>query len=247
MIERAFSELDFSEVTTGIMLDKVPRYLDYRELKAQGSPPADTVHVSGPAFPILYGMIDQSHTGVSPLVDVAEWWDTYEQKASGDTLKLGVIWYTYHRVKEDALAQNLITLNVDRFVDVFPRSESPYVQDTLFASSIMRYSVRGYTHTLHYDTTLFFSNITSAAPTLEINAGDGLGWRTIVPGGVLSVTFPSDSVNLVRIRLPDSAVNDWYANTIVEVSPAILPLQEERMESYKERTLCHAEFFTLSI
>ena len=247
MIERAFSELDYSDITTGIMIDKVPRYLDYRELSIKGSPPEDSIFVAGPAFPILYGMIDQSHTGVSPLEDIEDWWSTYELKSSSDTLKLGAMWYTYHRVKDDALTQNLIALNGNRFVDVFPRSASPYVKDTLFAASVMQYSVTGYTHTLHYDPSLFFSNITGVAPALEVDAGDGLGWRSIAPGGVLSITFPSDSVNLVRVRLPDSTVNDWYANAIVDVSPAILPLQEERMESYKERTLCHAEFFTLSI
>lgn len=215
MIERAMSELDFSPVQSGIMLDKVPRYVDYQYFKHKAGVPSDSVYLAGPGFPLLYGMIDRSHTGISPLLDIEDWWDTFQVHEENDTLKLGLIWYGYDRLREDALDENLLSFSVDRFYDVPQRPEHPYVTDTLFAPAIMRFEVSGAQQLIHYDPSLYFSNILSSPPDLELDLGDGQGWQSIQPGGTISLTLSQDSLHLIRVRLLNSTGGDWYGNAAV--------------------------------
>lgn len=225
MLDRAFSSVNLAHVPSGIMIDKVPGYVDLAYFR--GDPPPDTVYLPGPAFPLMYGMIDRAHTGTSPLVDIEDWWDTFEVHEANDTLKLGLIWYAYDRVREDALDEELLSFSVDRFYDVPARPTHPYAADTVFGTALMRYRISGLTQLIHYDTTLFFSNLAGSAPTLEIDAGDGLGWRSISPGGQLSVTFPSDTVHLVKVRLLSALGRDWYGNTALVHSGSVSSLQGE--------------------
>ncbi len=219
MIERAMSELDFSPVQSGIMIDKVPRYVDYAYLKYKAGIPPDSIFFPGSIFPLLYGMIDRSHVDSSPLTDIEDWWDVFEHLEANDTLKLGLIWYEYERIREDALTQDLLSFSVDRFYDVPQRPEHPYVTDTLFASALMRFKVSTTQHLIHYDTTLFFSNMVGTAPTLELNLEDGQGWQAIQPDSFLSLTLSQDSLHLIRIRLLNSTGGDWFGNTAVWKDP----------------------------
>lgn len=58
MLDRAFSELNLSYVSSGILMDKVPAYVDAANFR--GDPPPDSVWLPGTAFPLLYGMVDRA-------------------------------------------------------------------------------------------------------------------------------------------------------------------------------------------
>lgn len=215
-VEEALSTLDYNEVSTGILYEKIPTYypLHYND----GTYIADSISVIEENFLIMYGMIDKAHTGISPMMPVADFLDLSKTLAADETnIHLSLLHYRYNRFKEYALDQNLITFQNDHFYDVVNRPESPYSENTLFAATTLRHETTEKEVSFLLESNHIFSNITPSPGNLEINFDDGNGWTDLLVNHPINVVYPDTGLYRIKIRMQVSAGAPLVSQTLLLV------------------------------
>ncbi|MDQ3073452.1 MAG: hypothetical protein M3Q97_09345, partial [Bacteroidota bacterium] len=99
----------------------------------------------------------------------------------GGKIPLLVLDMRYNAIKPYALDSNLLSYDTmaGEWQDVSGRSETPYTQERLFA---MTPAVTQYfqdTLTFILDPSLYFTNVSQSITLMEVDFGDGAGWRPV--------------------------------------------------------------------
>ncbi len=211
----AMSQLSYDSLVTGIHIDRVPQYLPVKAF--DGTWPSDSVEVSWQALSLLYSMLAwcQVDSFPLPLMDStlsAEWhkWDDH------DTLLIGGLWMRYDRFKPWAIDSNLVTWDSSYFHTV-PSAASPFEQDVVFALSMADDVRYGLTQVLHFDPDWFFTNQPGGWNTLEMDAGDGQGWRSVTPGDVLTIQYGQEGLRYLDFRMITSTGDTLICTASMDV------------------------------
>ena len=99
---------------------------------------------------------------------------------------VAVLFGQYASLKPTALSQNLLSVSYQQFYDVVGRSQSPYVQNNLFAAAVTE---KYFTDTvrLKWSTALYYSNTSASLQSISIDFKDGNGYQLITSTGVTKV------------------------------------------------------------
>lgn len=196
----AYEPLDKSEVESGILIQQSPIFIwpgIYDGVHVH-----DTLALNLSKWGWLYGQFIAASVSTSYLPDPA----IYVQPSVmphryGQPVQLMYMATRYDMIREGALADNLVYIDNHRWYDVPGRLENPYLQDTCFALVPIHQNVWGLELTLLLSDSLIFNNIGWDIDSFEIDAGDGLGWRTAWPDSLIAITYSAEGRKEIRIRV----------------------------------------------
>ena len=131
---------------------------------------------------------------------------------------VAVLFGQYASLKPTALSQNLLSVSYQQFYDVVGRSQSPYVQNNLFAAAVTE---KYFTDTvrLKWSTALYYSNTSASLQSISIDFKDGNGYQLITSTGVTKVYTDSTGSKPVLYKAVFSNGLTLYchSNLIVKV------------------------------
>ena len=131
------------------------------------------------------------------------------------------LFISYQTLREDAVSENLISINNDRLADVPGRSQSPYITKYAFAASPSRGYDEDGVVTFNWRNLLFVSSSSKTISSFQIDFDDGSGYRTVssdVPNEIEYTTSGKKNLKF-KITFTDASVyNSHAAFTVLSVS-----------------------------
>lgn len=123
----------------------------------------------------------------------------------------------YDVLKEDAVVQNLFTVTNNQVFDVSGRTQSPYMQRTLFAASpSLNYTGNG-SVTVLFKSDLFYTNTGKTISNIQVDFNDGSGYATISLNNPYTKTYTDTGFKHWKIKLncTDNSTYQCYADFYV--------------------------------
>ena len=215
--------LDKTEITSDFLWDKGLN--GFAEPAIFDGIIRDSICIQPTAFGFLYVQARNAFvgTGVNPLPHPDVYMDYVNRYTGTDTIPLAALVLRYHRIHKDAVDSNLLSLQNEQLFDVPGRTQSPYLQDTLFAFAPLK--TEAWHTTVHFTlpTELIWQNMGWANPLLQANFDNGQGWQTLTAGQTYTVVYDSGGVKAIQTRIQQGS-------TILEGQSIILvaeqPVQE---------------------
>ncbi|MCW3073048.1 MAG: hypothetical protein JWP69_117 [Flaviaesturariibacter sp.] len=112
----------------------------------------------------------------------------------GAASPVALLYGSYASLRDDALAQNLMTLSNEQVFDVAGRTQSPYLTHTLFAAAAIHTRFRD-TVRLTFNSALYYTNTGASVTALWVDFKDGAGYQAIPAGATLTKVY-ADSTGL---------------------------------------------------
>lgn len=125
--------------------------------------------------------------------------------------------FNYEQFKSNAISGNLVYVSNNKIYDVPGRTASPYEIKTAFAFSSVNSYLTGNDHIFRFSSQLFFKNVSKTISIVQVDFGDGLGYRSVAMGSNQYVTYGSDGEKtlLLRITFTDGLI--LHGKSLVKV------------------------------
>ncbi|MFA7378911.1 MAG: T9SS type A sorting domain-containing protein [Bacteroidia bacterium] len=179
MLDSVFKNVDLLQVPTGILIDKALITANITDFNG-------TLHDSNMCSTFLWrrlwASLHRAHVDTAISKDTTELYnlvDTLRGYLNAGLVPITLLNYQYSRIKESAFENNLFYMEGIQVFDEPLREESPYENATCFAAAAA--IDESDSLTVHYivPSLAYFTNDTAAIDTLQIDFGDGLGYRTV--------------------------------------------------------------------
>ena len=215
------ASLDKDEVTSNFLWDKGTN--GFVEPALFDGILRDSVYLQPLTFGFLYVQARNAYvgTGANPL-PLSEIYMNYVNRYAGtDTIPLAALALRYHRIYENALDSNLLSLQSEQLFDVPGRTQSPYWQDTLFAFAPLKSNAWHTTVYFTLPTDLVWQNLGWSSPLLQTDFDDGRGWQTLTPGQTYTIEYDSGGVKTINTRIQQGNITLEGQSIIFVVEPAV--------------------------
>lgn len=196
-----------SQITPNIVVEKIGTGEPYSEQMEECLEPLDKSLVTTNLLidkAILFTPMDSYNGLTDSIISLTQWKQIFQQlhlasitpnrtllldslNAQADrflkqrVVPIGVFNIDYNQIKPYALDSNLIVLSNGKMYDAIGRNESPYEKKHVFAAvALDEKSYHGQV-TFRIDDAFLFSNISEDVSSIEIDFGDGQGYRRFVP------------------------------------------------------------------
>ncbi|NEM97412.1 esterase/lipase family protein [Pontibacter burrus] len=197
-----FGLLETNRVPKGILLDYAMEFTNMSNYN--GNALTDTNFVDQAAYWDIYRTLYTAriHTSAATLdlnnLD-SEW---YNNRQPG-RITLAGMYFQYARFRNDAVSANKLTISNEKLVDKYVSGawQNPYQVESVFAMAPATKVYEGLTQQLLLPTALWESNEIGSVSSLEVDAGDGMGFRIMSAGQALSVVYPDTGRKELKYRL----------------------------------------------
>jgi hypothetical protein len=98
------------------------------------------------------------------------------------------------------LSQNLVYISNGKMYDTPNRTTSPYEETNLFIASPMMPNSSKANVTFSIPSNLYFTNQTSTLQSIQIDLGDGSGYRTVGLGQTVSTYYSGNGEKVLKIK-----------------------------------------------
>ena len=146
----------------------------------------------------------------------------YSNRIPGQVAICG-LFYQYASLDPNALTGNKLTLSADRFFDKYISGvwQNPYITSKAIGFSAATDSYLGQDFNILLPANLWLTNSTSIVDHIEIDAADGLGYRTITPDTPLPVSYADTGLKVwnFKLHLTDNSV--LQSHTSIQVNADI--------------------------
>ncbi len=223
-IAQAFGSLESNRTPHGLLYDIAFEQVNLNN--HNGSFIADSTLVDIKEFYGIHQTLRSMRFGNSaPAFMKEEDIDTlaFSARQPGKILLCG-LFYRYAKLREDALSNNLITVSNNALYDRYINGnwQNPYEVSSAFAISPFTDNYVGLNQQIVLPTNLFFGNQAGAISSMEIDAGDGMGFRTITTGGALLVNYPDTGYKEIKYRLNLSGGGQLNSHSKIYISPSVI-------------------------
>jgi hypothetical protein len=172
---------------------------------------------------MLYASFLTSYVGTGvptlPALSAVNTTIANKQTSSG-AIPISLLHANYNDLRSDAISANLMSISNQQLFDVAGRTQSPYQTQTLFAAApSVNYSKTAVTKFV-FDNTLIFKN-TGNISGVSVDFADGLGYRTVTLGTVISISYSTIGVKRIKVKLTPTVgtvVESWFDFTVNVVS-----------------------------
>ncbi|WP_201977505.1 T9SS type A sorting domain-containing protein [Hymenobacter rubidus] len=202
-LDQIFAPLDKTQVPSGYLDEYGERLLG---LRAYNGVLADSNSLDLSAFCFLRATIYSARvTGTDTLPSLPELnrrFGAWRQGASGAPNPIAVQYMNYHRIRPDALDNNLLQVQNDQVYDVPGRSQSPYEAATLFAAA--PYYPVSYTGSVSFvfPRNLYLTNNPgTTVAALYLDFDDGRGYVRAYWNQPVATTYGTPGHKHVRVKL----------------------------------------------
>ena len=198
MLAWPYETLDPAYVGTGILCDRTELLTPIEGY--QGQPAPDTAALS--TWKQIYHELDMAEVGtpgmMGPSVDAIE--QQAEPVLESGVVPIAILNLKYDKVKDTAVDDGLLEERDGQLYDVPGRPASPYVERLAFTASPFVETLYDRDVTFKLDDAFYFSNRAAQPTLLEVDLGDGAGYRNASWGALLTTTYGSDGVKVGRLR-----------------------------------------------
>ena len=127
----ALSTLDQTQVPSGLLYERIPEYYPFSYFR--GKYLSDSTSVYNARYGMVTAMLSSMSIQPNPLIpsldsmvkEIKYW-------ANSDSLILGLLYYKYDRLHQEAIKNQWIEYHDEHFYDIKNRSDSPYQSDSIF-------------------------------------------------------------------------------------------------------------------
>lgn len=209
-----FRMLNRSEITTGILHDKVYSWSD--PVKYNGV--NDTVSSYDNWRQMYYEMYNSAlSTPRFPSIEKVEK-KAFNFFDSTNAIPLLIAHFRYNKIKSYALDSNLLSFDGNMFHDVAGRKESPYEQHRLFAAGITIQEFDGKVINFYIGQQFLLTNVSEQPSAIEVDFGDENGFRTVGWNTFHTINYSAVSDKIIKIQLQFSS-GKFSASTILSADP----------------------------
>lgn len=215
-ILESLSTLDQTQVPSGLFYERIPEYYAFSYFR--GKYLADSTSVYDARFGMMTAMLSSMSIQPNPflpnldsMVKEIKYW------AQSDSLILGLLYYQYERLHPDAIKNQWIEYHDEHFYDVKGRSNSPYLSDSIFISSLYGNKKDKLDFSLVLPSTLVRNNL--PYENIELDADDGLGYRTILLDQVLQLNYSDYGIKKIKIKLILVSGEVLLSQTLLKLEP----------------------------
>jgi pimeloyl-ACP methyl ester carboxylesterase len=150
--------------------------------------------------------------------------------------------YQYEQFKPTAATGNLVYLFNNQIYDTPNRPTTPYEVKDAVAFAATGRVLSGATQVFLLRPELFYSNVTKGIMTLQVDFGDGLGLKPVMPGTNTIVTYPGDGEKILILRVAYTDGQVVQAQTKVFVTDVVRTCANCRYSSPRLETFPKGNF-----
>lgn len=220
-----FGSLEKQRVPKGLLLDYAFEFTDLSNYN--GTVLADSNYVNDGTIMDIYRTLYTSRVHTSAAAMDLNALDTnwFNLRQPG-RITLAGLYFQYARFRDDAASSNRITVSNDKAYDRYVSGvwQNPYQTERVFAVSPATNVYEGLVQQIEIPSTLWNTNDGAAISSLQLDAGDGQGYRTISFGQALSVIYPDTGQKVIKYRLNLSNGTSLLSHSKIRINPAIAPV-----------------------
>lgn len=218
-----FQSLEKPRVPNGLLLDYAMEFTNLSNFN--GAALTDSNKVMTSEFWEIYNTLYLSRihpngfTLQNPSVFDSLW---FGQRDYGKIVLSG-LFYNYARFREDAVQNNLITIQNEQVIDSYVNGiwQDPYFTEKVFAVSPSLEYYEGKNLQVVLPSNLWQTNAAGEVNNISIDFGDGQGYRTLSVGTPLSLNYSDTGSKTWTYRLQLSGGQYLYSHSQVKIKNAI--------------------------
>ena len=217
MTRSIFERLDKRELQTGILLQQSAVFVN--PFNYDGETLTDSNFMDASSFGKLYGQFRVASTGKPVLPDPGIYLDDLRRlRDHPDTIPLALMAIQYDYIWNGAFEAGLLGWDADSKLINRPRKgASPYRQDISFAFAALLQESNGQQVVFQIPSKLIFNNLGWKVSALQINFGDGAGWRDVRPDEYVRINYGKVGRKDIALRLQQNG-RTWQGHSFVNVS-----------------------------
>ena len=215
----AFQPLEKNRVPFGLLKDQA---FEFTELAAYNGVVTDTNYVTPVTIKQIYNTLLSAriHDNASQFIQP----DVYEQRWQANrtqgVITLSGLLFNYAQFKTDAVTSGKLQVINNQFVDKYIGGtwQNPYDTKQTFAIAPSVRKYKGYTFSIKIPSNLWLTNVTETIQSIQIDANDGLGYRTTTFGQNLSVAYNSSGLKhwYYKVTLSNGQILYSHSKIIIE-------------------------------
>ncbi|RMG59194.1 MAG: hypothetical protein D6722_22640 [Bacteroidetes bacterium] len=219
MMDSVFALTNLSGVSSGILADRGFQYVPIEwydgTLQASNKLYYETWH--GLYASMYTASIDTNDRLPHP---VGAYRQDQEALTEGSPIPLGLLYMEYHQLDTNSITDGLLAWSGKQLTDVPGRSRSPYLAHTLFGATPLRNDHLSRHVSFVLDSAYWFTNSSLGIDRIQIDFGDGAGFRAVNWQQEISIVYPDSGDYLITTRLTftNSSIVESHAHFRVEQS-----------------------------
>ena len=219
MTRSLFDRLDKSGLHSGILLQQSAVFVN--PFRFDGSALTDSNRMDASRFGKLFGQLRAASVNRPVLPDPAIYLDEIRQQPDhSDTILWTMLAMQFDYVRADAFQKGLLKWDNDhKIIAVAGSTTSPYRLDTTFAFAALKQATAGKQVVFRLPNQFIFQNLGWIIRSLELDFGDGQGWRRVRPDECVTVLYNTSGKKSLRLQVRQGGRN-WQGYTFVEVPKA---------------------------
>jgi len=131
--------------------------------------------------------------------------DTLRKMLNADAISnmipIVILNYNYNVLKEYAVDSNLVYLSNEQLFDNTSRTENPYNEKQIFMALPGLQSELDSVVTFYIDDKFIYSNTSDSITSIEIDFGDGAGYRTLSVHDTIEINYPDYALKTIKIKV----------------------------------------------
>jgi hypothetical protein len=217
MMDSVFALTDPSGISSGILADRGFQYVPLEWYDGTLQPYHKLYYETwhGLYASMYTAAIDTNNRLPHP---VGAYRQDQEALTEGSPIPLGLLYMDYHQLDTSSIADSLLAWSGKQLTDVPGRSRSPYLARTLFGATPLRNRHLSRQVSFVLDSAYWFTNSGLGLDRIEIDFGDGIGFRAVNWQQEISIVYPDSGDYLVTTRLTfeDASTAESHAHFRVE-------------------------------
>jgi len=188
-INAVFAGMDKSKVPHKLLLDYA---MEFTELSAYNGVLTDTNYVQRGVYKSIYNTLLMARVqNVPSLVSPTTFKTNWENLRIENKIVLSGLYYKYSKIRDNALAQNDITVSNNKYYDKYINGvwQNPYETRQVFAMSAPIVIYKKLSVDVELPANLWYTNQNNQVQSIAIDFGDGNGYQNIVFGQIKTVTY----------------------------------------------------------
>uniref|UniRef100_UPI0040498DDA T9SS type A sorting domain-containing protein n=1 Tax=Flavobacterium sp. TaxID=239 RepID=UPI0040498DDA len=222
----AFQPLEKNRVPFGLLKDQA---FEFTELSAYNGVVTDSNYVQPVTIKQIYNTLLSAriHASASQFIQPDEYEQRWQANRSQGIITLSGLFYNYAQFNVNAVTSNKLQVINNQFKDKYIGStwQNPYETKQVFAIAPSVRKYKGYNLSIKFPANLWFTNATQSVQNIQIDANDGLGYRTTTFGQILSVTYTSSGLKSwkYKITLNNGQILYSHSKIIIEEGLVTIP------------------------
>ena len=235
-VDKIFSGIPAEKVTTGILIERAPTFVNMFLYERSNKEIMDTCNVN--KWKQMHLQLNMAYMDSRKFnYDNRIIETNYQEKSNSGDIPLGIIFYDYNRIDPNALDKGFLSIDTVKGVvkDISSKNNTPLTTVTCFAASPMVEILQPGAYSFYLEPSLFISNKTQLLNEISIDLGDGKGFVSLPVGDKVSVYFDKPGVHILTIKAIQKEIT-YISHSAVYVEETKISLRAGALGADPERT-----------